>query len=159
MASFTELLDRKAEDIERPPLLPIGIYSAKVSKPHAVSELKGKDGTTYERVEFPCAIVAPIEVDEQDLEDYGSVANAPFRVDWLLNTAEDEHAKREMTLFRIKTFLEASGAMSDGDELGIGMANAVGAEFAVEIGHRPDPTNPDITYLEVKKTLSLEDVE
>ena len=159
MASFTDLLDRRAEEIERPPLLPIGIYSAKVTKPHAVAEITGKDGTIYERIEFPCAIVAAIEVDEQDLEDFGNVANQPFRRDWLMDTTEGEDAKRARTEFEIKTFLEALEVFSDGMTLGEGMAEAVGAEFAVEIGHRPDPNDADRVYLDVKRSLSLSDVE
>ncbi len=162
MARFSDLLDRKAEDIERPPLLPIGIYSARITKPHSISEIKGKADPSklYERLEFPCAIADAIEVDEEDLEAFGTVTNTPLQgINWLLDTDEEEINKREMTLFRIKTFLVGCGAMNDEDELGTGLANAVGCEFAVEIAHRPDPTNPDNTYLDVKKTMSLDEVE
>jgi hypothetical protein len=159
MAKFADLLDRKAEDIQRPPLLPIGIYMAKITKPYATSDLKGKEGKMYERREFPCAIMAPVEVDEVDLEEYGNVANQPFRVDWLLDTDEDESAKREMTLFRIKNFLIACGAMGEDDDLRSGLDNGPNCEFGVEIGHRPDPNNPDVFYLEVKKTFNPEDLD
>lgn len=153
MAKFSDLVDRKAEEIQRPPVMPIGIYAAQITKPYATVEITGKDGTPYERIEFPCSITAPVEVDEDDLAEYGSVANQLFRVDFLLNTLEEEHAKREMTLFRVKSFLESAGIQ--GDTFGDLLANCVGGQFGVEVGHRPDPNNPDVVYLDVKRTFEL----
>lgn len=155
MAKFADLVNRKAEEIERPPLLPIGEYVGRINKPYSVADIQGKDGTPYERIEFPCMIDSPIEVDEDDLVEFGNVSGQNFRVDFLLNNLEEEKARRELTLFNIRKFLEAAGVLSKGMTLEEGLANCVGGTFGVTIGHRPDPNNPEVFYIDVKKTYAL----
>lgn len=158
MGKFSETLDRKAEEIQRPPLLPIGNYIGKCIKPFSVVDMEfTRDGEKVqaERIEFQCAIVAAEEVDEDDLAEYGNVANVPFRVDFLRDV--EENANQARTDFQIRSFLEAAGALEDGMSLEEGLANIVGCEFGVEISHRPDKNNPDVFYLNVAKTYGLDD--
>ena len=152
---LSEMLDRKTEEIKRPPLLPTGSYEATVVGHPELDDIQGKDGTVYDKVTFKCQVTAPIEVDEEDLAEYGSVAKAPFRVEYLVNTDPDEEQKRESAVFRIKLFLEACGAVSEDMTLQEGFAAVSGCSFGVDIGHRQDPNDSERMFLDVRRVYTL----
>jgi hypothetical protein len=153
MTKFADLLDRKAEDIKQPPLLPAGIYLAMVSKYPEVSELRSDKGQ-FERITFEMSVVSPHEVDEDAIAEFGTVQGIPFRMDFILNNGEDADAARarEGTLNRIKTFLTNLGVFSEGMSLGEGFQSAVSAACLVEIGHRADPNDAERFYLDPKRS-------
>lgn len=138
MTRLSEMLDRKAEDIKRPPILPAGIYEAQVAKAAEFDERTSdfEGGTTWDIVRFPCKVTGAIEVDEDDLEAYGKVEGAPFRHEFLINTRPDKLADAERTMFSLRLFLEALGVMDDSTELGEAIAASPGASFGVELTHR-----------------------
>lgn len=155
MTKFADLMDRKAEDIKQPPLLPAGTYLAMVKKYPDVNELKSDKGQ-FERITFEMEVVSPYEVDEDAIAEFGTVQGIPFRLDFILNNGEDADAARarESTLNRIKTFLTNLGVFSEGMSLGEGFVAAVSAACLVEIGHRPDPNDSERFYLDPKRTYA-----
>jgi hypothetical protein len=153
MPKFSDLLDRKAEEIKQPPLLPAGIYQAMVKKYPEVNELRSDKGQ-FERLTFSLEIIAPNEVDEDAIAEFGTVQGYPIRHDFIINNGEDADAARarEGTLNRIKSFLTDLGAFSEGMTLQEGLVASVSSSCLVEIGHRPDPNDPERFYTEVKRT-------
>jgi hypothetical protein len=156
MTRFTDMLDRKAEDIKRPPLLPVGQYLIQVKKQPEQEETTGNDGTLYDVLRFPCAVVEAVEVDSDELEEYGKVAGAPVRIDFLFNTDPDENAKREGSLNRLKNFLMHLQCFEEGQTVAEGLAASPGSQCMAELSHRPDPNDPENFFLEVKRTYAPE---
>lgn len=157
MTKFADLLDRKAEDIKQPPLLPAGTYQAMVKKYPEVTELKSDKGA-FERLTFEMEVVAPYEVDADAIDEFGTVQGIPFRYDFIINNGEDADAARarEGTLNRIKTFLTNLGVFSEGMSLQEALVASVSAGCLVEIGHRPDERDPERFYLNPGKTYALD---
>lgn len=157
MTKFADLLDRKAEDIKQPPLIPAGTYQAMVEKYPDLTELKSDKGQ-FERLTFEMKIISAYEVDEDALGEFGTVQGVPFRMDFIINNGEDADAARarEGTLNRIKTFLTNLGVFSDGMSLQEGLMAAVSASCLVEIGHRPDPNDPERFYLDPRRTYAAD---
>lgn len=152
---LSEKLAKVVDDVKRPPIPPIGSYVASIKSHPEVEDITGRDGTIYEKYTFKCQLVSPIEVDEDDIAAFGSVAGYPFKVDFLFNTDPDEEAKAEATTFYMVTFLKACGAAAEGMSIQEAMAAAPGCQFGVDMGHRKDPNNPEIDYLDPKKTFEL----
>lgn len=147
---FKSSLDRHLEEVERPPILPLGHYIWNITKHPSNDPLTGKDGTPYTKLTFHLGCIsAHDDVDEDELSAYGNCNGAYGKLDFLFNEAEGEERKFEETLFRVKTFLEACGIDMKGKSTGEALAESVGASFLGEVKHRPDPNNPDRIYEEI----------
>lgn len=154
MARFADALDRKSDEIKRPPALPMGHYIARVTKMPAMPELS-KDGR-FEFLRMDCQTVSAMDdVDADDLTTFGSVAGAPFRVDFIFSTDDAEVAKREGSLNRLKTFCGHCGIDIESGTLKEWLAQLPNAQFVVEIKHRLNPENNEEVYTEAGKTSAL----
>jgi hypothetical protein len=152
---FTEMLDRKAEEIKQPPLAPAGTYLMRCKKHPEMAEVKGKDGTLYDRVDFELSIVAPVEVDEDALAEFGKIEGYTLRRNFLFNTSPEEKTAQERTLNNIKIFLTNLGCFEEGMTLQEGFAGCAGRECIGEVTHRPDPNDPERFYAEVNRTYAV----
>lgn len=156
MARFSEMVDRKAEEIKAPPLVPAGEYLLMGKKHPETAEIRVGDGTTYERVTFELVVVEPIEVDEDALSEFGKVQGQNVRKQFMFNTNPEEERSQEMTLNAIKRFLESCGCFEDGMTLAEGMAAFPNSTCRAEITHRPDKNDNERFYLEVGRTYRAE---
>ncbi len=150
---FSDMLDRKAEEIKAPPLLPPGTYEVFCKSFPDQDEHTAK-GVLYDRLTFSLSVVAPINVDEDELKEYGKVEGAPIKEAFYFTTVADEDRSREMTLNNLKAFLTALGAFEEGMTLQEGLAAAPGKSCYVDIGHRQDKENRDRFYLETQRYYS-----
>lgn len=152
MAKFSDALDRSMDEIKRPPPLPIGNYIFRVTKvPEPPREIEGK---TFEILSIPVAVVSALDdVDQDDLREFGKVEGAPTKVDFIFNTDPNEERAYEMTLNRLKDFLDRVGA--EGATLKERIGNVANLQFIGEIGHRPDPNDASNVYSEIRKTAAL----
>jgi len=149
---FSEMLDRKAEEIQRPPLLPVGIYRVQWTQPAEQDSIdSSKTGKTYDRLTFVGQVVEAVEVDENELAEFGNVQGTRVRHNYLFSTAEEDANATELRLTFLKEFLMDLGAFEDGMTLSEGLGNAVGTTCLVEIGHRIDG---DSTYVDIKRTFA-----
>lgn len=155
MPSFADALNRNMEDIKRPPPPPIGHYIMRVSKmPDAPAKITGKDGTNYERLDFPIQIVAPTEdIDPEEIAIFGDVSGVNLRMSFLFNTTDDN--RYEQTLVQLKQFLAKLGIDAETGTLSMRLAEAVGCQFIGELTHRPDPKDANIMYPEIGRTASV----
>lgn len=151
---FSDALDRKLEEIKRPPNPPTGHYTWTVSKhPDIEENLETRDGRTYDRVTFQCQIVSPSDdVDEDELAEFGNVQGAMSRKQFLFFHGEDDKAAFERSMFNLKRFLGHCGVEADDMPMSEALAASVNCQFLGELTHRPDPNDPEVIYAELGRT-------
>jgi hypothetical protein len=161
MAAFDQYLDRKAEDIKAPPLPPAGTYQLMVKKHPSRRDVRSEKGA-WESLDFECEIVAPENVDETLLEEFGKVQGYPIRMGFMFSEAgatdPTEARKNEIALNRLKSFLTALQiGYEDGADMTLSEAMALtpSAMFLAELVHTPDKQNADQMYLNINKVHAL----
>lgn len=154
--NFTDALDRKLEEVKRPPNLPMGHYIWTVSKaPEQESFESRNTGDTFDRITFQVTCVsASDDVDPDELAEYGNVAGAVNRKSFLFTQNPEEKAAFERSMFQLKRFLGHCGVDED-LSVGEALQAAVGTQFLGEITHRPDPNDPEVIYAEIRATAEV----
>lgn len=151
---FTEALDRKLEDVKRPPNLPIGHYVMQVQKHPEIIDRDGQNGS-FQIVKFNMVVVSPHDdVDPDDLEDYGNVEGALLSRDFIFSNSPDDKAKFEQSMFNLKRFLGHLG-VDESLSLTEAFAACPGSQCLAKIKHRPDPNDPEIIYQDIERTAGL----
>lgn len=151
---FTDALDRKTEEIQRPPNPPVGHYTWQVKKHPDTDQFESRNtGKTFDRVSFQMACVeASDDVDPDDLSDYGNVAGFVTSKSFLFDNADETAFERSM--YNLKRFLEHLG-VDESLSVGEALAASVGAQCLGELKHRPDPSDPEVIYAEMGRTAAL----
>lgn len=131
MVSFLDIANKKVEDIEKPPLPPVGTYRWSITKLPEVT--RSQDGK-WEFLRVPCRVVEAM--DNVDLDDYkGDPTGIVMSVSFVFNT-EDE-AEFEKTLWRARTFFEKHVQCVEADATLAQMLNAsVNGQFLGDIAWR-----------------------
>lgn len=151
---FTDALDRKMEEVKRPPNPPVGHYTWQVKKhPDSDSFESRNTGKTFDRLTFQMSCVAPSDdVDPDDLSEYGDVAGFITSKSFLFDNEDEQAFDRSM--YNLKRFLEHLG-VDESLSLSEALAAAVGAQCLGELKHRPDPNDAEIVYAELGRTAEL----
>lgn len=155
--NFTDALNKKVGDLERPPLVPIGLYLTTVQKVPTMDTI-AQD--RFDVVDFPLVVAAPVEVDEDELKDFrdstgGDVIGQPVRLRFMFNKEDEVAFKR--ALFNLRRFLEEHLKCASSDvELKVALNNSVNGQCHTQIGHRPDPNDSEVQYIDVRRTLPVE---
>lgn len=154
MVNFNDIANQRIEDIERPPLVPIGTYVFQVEKHPEQGEVgQGR----FDVVNFQMKVVRPTEdVDEEAVAEYGDITTVRIRHSFMFNKEDEALAKR--TLYNLKRFL-SEHLLIDGSEgmtVTEALSAAVGHQCLGEIKWRPDPNDPSIQYAEIKRTAPVE---
>lgn len=145
---FADALDRSAEDIVRPPNLPLGDYIWQIQK---VEQREVTD--TLESLRFTCICAGATDsVMPDELEEYGKVVGVLVNKDFLFNTSPDEAVRFEQTMFNLKRFFGHCGIDISKGSPKVWLADCVNTQFMGEIRHRPDKNDPEIVYQEINKT-------
>lgn len=151
---FTQALDTSATDFEPPKLIPEGVYTMAVTKQY---DLRSTDD--WDIVNIPCKIVSATEdVDPDEIEEYGSVSNAPMRKTFMFPKDPDEKNSWARTMENLKRFVitHCQAEVDESATLGELLAATVNCQFLGEVGHRPDKRDPAIVYAELGKTAPLD---
>lgn len=154
MGKFADALNRTAETIKRPPPPPIGLYVLRcVKMPDPPSPMAGKDGTNYSKLTVLHETLSPYEVDEDELAAYpGSPTGIVLRNDFIFN--EDDDAKFEGTLVRLKEFLEKSGISTSSGTLSEWLSELPNTQVIGELKHRADPNDDKVIYSELGRVTA-----
>jgi len=149
--NFLDTLKTRANEIERPPLIPIGTYTAMVKKvPESGSVSDGK----WDTLDFQLQLVSAGEdVDQDDLAKFGGLGgHATVRHRFMFNT--EDKAAFDRTLFQLKRFLldhlKVSG--SDDSTLAELINNSVNTSCLVAIKWRADKNDAETQYAEIQRT-------
>jgi hypothetical protein len=157
MVDFTQALDVKVAEIERPPLPPVGHYIFKVSKPAVFGDV---GNGRFDTVDFVLqGVEATDDVDQDDLASVGGPTAINLRHRFMFNKGDDEESKANAnrTLFNLRTFLEKHLGMDiEGITLKEAIDQAVGQQCMANVQLRPDRDNPEIVYAEIGRTAPIE---
>ena len=124
MVDFTKLLDKSADDVERPAPLPQGSYITTITGYRGVES--GQKKTPG--VEIDMQIVAPGE--DVDAEAYAQVKNPQERV------LKTQFWLTEDSMFRLKDFLEKAGFETAGKTFSSMLAEIAGHQVIAIVTHR-----------------------
>lgn len=154
--NFTEALDRKAEEIQRPPVLPQGHYVCQVTGYSQDEIYSEKRAETFDKLTFNFSIIsADKDVDPDELSEFGNPAGNPLRKDFIFPRGEENKANFERARWNLKRFLCEHVGVDDSGSLGEVIARAVGGQVLVQVTHRPDPNDPQILYAEAGRTAAV----
>lgn len=150
---FTEVLNSKPADIEKPPLPPKGEYTYKVTKPGTMRDA----GEKYTVISFSCqAIAAHESVDADMLNESGGLASAHNKVDFMFtkNPENDEEGlNNQRTAERLKRFLfEHLGMEDEGQSMKAAIEAAANYQFIGTMDYRKDKNDPENMFAQITKT-------
>jgi hypothetical protein len=124
---FTQALNIKTDEVERPPVAPTGHYRWRITK-YAFGEV---GNGRFDTVDFTMqAVEADEDVDPGDLQNVGGVAQVRTRNRFILGIAE-------------------------GTDLKEAIDQSINCECLGNIQHRPDPQNAEIVYAEIGRTAPV----
>lgn len=138
MSNITDLLNRRASDVEKPKPLPTGTYIVRFADPGKQTPVKTKDGDV-ETMEFMLTPVSPQDdVDAAVLAAQGGIGNRRLRHTlWL----------REEDLWKIKDLGEKLGMTQDEmDEMSLAqiVANYQNKMCYAKVKHVPSKDGSEI---------------
>ena len=151
---FSDSLDRKLEEVKRPPNPPVGHYTWQVNKHPDMEAFESKNsGKKFDRLSFMMTCVeASDDVDPDDLSEFGNVAGFSTTKTFLFDN--DDETAFERSMYNLKRFLEHLG-VDESLELSEALAVSVGTQCLGELKHRPDPNDAEIVYAELGRTAGL----
>lgn len=151
--SFADIANTKVEDIEQPPLPPVGDYRFRITKlPEATKSNDGK----WEFLRVWSKVVEPL--DNVDTTDYpGDPANIMLSKQFVFNLEDD--AAFDQTLFQVKQFFQKSvRCAEEGDTIGQMLNNSVNAEYVGSVAWEKDKRDESGETFQavIKKTAPVE---
>lgn len=158
MASFLDLLNTKASEIEKPPVLPMGTFLWKINKAHKESTTGKGD---YNIITIPIVPVSVYEeaddVDPDLLAEFGNLAVGANSLRFMFPTDPTADVERQRTINQLKSFLLDVARVEADEEATIKelLAKMVGCEFVAQSVHR-HVAETDTTYVDVKNYMPAE---
>lgn len=133
MVDFASIASKKVEEVERPPLPPVGTYRFRVMK--VPTSTKSND-EQWEFLRFQCKVIEAL--DNVEVGDYpGDVSNIVLSKSFVFNSADE--AAFETTLFNLKQFCEKHlECVEPGMSVAQMLNAAVNAEFLGDVKWQQD---------------------
>lgn len=149
--NFADVAAKKIDDVERPPLPPVGTYRFSITKLPETTE--SQDGS-WEILTFSVRAVEAL--DDVDMSDYkGEVTNILQNVRFMFN--KNDEMEFEKTLYRLKQFLEQHvQCASDGDTIAQALNASVNGQFLGTIAWRQDKNDAENFFANISRTAPLE---
>lgn len=151
MADFASILNKKAEDIEKPPLPPQGTYRFSITK---VPESSESASGEWDMLNVLCRAVEAM--DNVDLDDYkGEVTGIMLRKSFLFN--KNDEAEFAKTEYQVRQFLENHVGVLEGDmSIGEALNACKGAEFLGDVSWREDKRTEGEFQADIGRTAPVE---
>lgn len=153
--NFADIAGQKLEEIERPPLAPVGTYKWRITKLPETVERESDKGH-WDVVNFAVTIVEPTEdVDPDQLEAFGPVNKVSDRLSFMFDKNDDNAFNQ--TKFQLRRFLEEHVQCAEpSNSLAEAINNSVNGEFLAVFSHREDKRNPGTYFGNIGKTAPVE---
>lgn len=128
MVDFASIASKKVEDVERPPLAPVGTYRFRVMK---VPESTKSGDEQWEFLRFNCRVIEPL--DNVEVGDYpGDITKVMLSKAFIFDTSDE--ASFEQTLFNLRTFCEKHlRCVEDGMSIAEMLNASINAEFLGDV--------------------------
>lgn len=151
--NFSDVVNKKLEDIERPPLPPVGVYRWSITKlPEATTSNDGK----WDILSISCRAVEYVDVPEADSYP-GEVNNITNQVKFMFN--KEDEAEYERSLFNARNFFEKHvQCAGPSDSLGQAMNSSVNGQFLGSIiwNQSKKPGEEEVFFANLVRTAPLE---
>lgn len=149
--NFADIANKPIQEIEKPPLPPVGTYRFSITKLPEVTE--SKDGK-WEILNISCRAVEALE--DVDMDDYkGEVTSITQSVRFMFNKEDD--AEFEKSLYRARQFFEKHVACcGEGDTIAQAINASVNGQFLGTIAWRQDKEDPELFHANISRTTSLD---
>ena len=149
--NFADVASKKMDEVERPPLPPVGTYRFSITK---LPETNKSNDEVWEILTFNVRAVEAL--DDVDMSDYkGEVTNILQQVKFMFNTQDE--VEFEKSLFRLRQFLEQHVQCADADKTIAQALNAsVNQQFLGTIAWRQDKNDPENFFANISRTAPLE---
>ena len=149
--NFADVASKKMDEVERPPLPPVGTYRFAITK---LPETSKSNDEVWEFLTFNVRAVEAL--DDVDMSDYkGEVTNILQQVKFMFNTQDE--IEFEKSLFRLRQFLEQHVKCADSDMTVAQAMNAsVNQQFLGTIAWRQDKQDPETFHANISRTAPLE---
>lgn len=151
MPNFADILNKRAEDIEKPPLPPQGTYRFKITK---VPEFKEVGGGDWDMAIVQCQAVEAM--DNVEVDDYkGDITNIRLSKTFLFN--KNDEAEFAKTEYAFRQFLENHAqVLTDDMSVGEALNACKGAEFLGDVKWRADSRSEGDFQAEIGKTAPID---
>lgn len=151
MPDFSSILNKRAADIEKPPLPPQGTYRFQITK---VPEFKEVGGGDWDMLIVQC--VAVEAMDNVDMDDYkGELSSIRLSKTFLFN--KNDEAEFAKTEYQVRMFFENHTQTLSGDmSLGEALNECKGAEFLGDIKWREDKRSEGDFQAEIGRTAPVD---
>lgn len=149
--NFADVASKKIEDIERPPLPPVGTYRFQITK---LPEVTTTNDDKWDILNINCRALEA--QDDVDMEDYkGEVTNITQRLSFMFN--KEDEAEFEKSLFRARQFFENHVKCAEpNDTLAQAINNSVNQEFLGTLAWRQDKHDQEIFHANIARTAPLD---
>lgn len=152
--NFADILNRKAEEIQKPKNLPAGHYIASVKAlPSSDMIAQGK----FSKLSFQLVIQQACEdIDTDEIAAFGApIQGQLIKKDFLFTTDPAEERSFQLSENQLKAFLQnldIGFTETSSMTLGEALNASVGAFIKVEISHRADKNDPTNLFTDVGRT-------
>jgi hypothetical protein len=158
MPNFAAALNRKAEDVKRPPTLPQGHYMMAIASYEATDEPIVSAKGRWDKLGFKVQVLAPLDdVAPEDLAEFGGdvskVTLSNGNAISFMFDLDDDH-KFAQTEYKLKEFLTSLG-IDENLELKERLPMAKGAQFVGEVVWVKDRNDPNIWHANVDKARAV----
>lgn len=151
--NFKDVANKKLEDVERPPLPPVGTYLFSVTKVPSIETLSGD---LWDVVDFQLKAIAPTEdVDAEAIASYGKVEKINLRHRFMFN--KSDQVEFDAGIFKLRQFLEntlkcATPEMSITEALG----QAKGKQLLAAVIWKADKNDAELMHPNIGRTAPVE---
>jgi len=153
MVSFADIATKKVEDVEAPPLPPVGTYRFRITK---LPESSKSQDEKWEFFRIPVRVLEPM--DNVDLDDYkGDPANIVMSHSFVFNC--EDAVEFDKTLYRLTQFFEKHVRCVEPGMSVSQMLNAsVNGEFLGDVKWRQDKRDEsgETFQAEIARTAPVE---
>lgn len=149
--NFADVASKKMDEVERPPLPPVGTYRWQITKlPEQTTSGNGE----WDIVNVSVRAVEAL--DDVDIDDYkGEIANIMQSVRFMFN--KQDEVEFEKSLFRFRTFLEKHVRCAEPDmSIAQAMNASVGQQFLGTIAWRQDKEDAELFHANIARTAPLD---
>lgn len=151
--NFRDIAKKKLEEVERPPLPPVGTYLWLVTK---LPVIETSADEKWDYVIFPVKIVAPTEdVDSDAINAYGDITKYQTTHRFIFD--KNDPAKFAQTEFNLRRFLEEHLKCADPSmSMTEAMNAAVNNQFLAPIVWRADKNDAELMHANIGRTAPTE---
>jgi hypothetical protein len=150
--NFNDVLETKLDDIERPPLLPVGTYEWVISK---IPSLDTSEDGNWDIVNFPLKCVrATDDVDQEALQNFGNPVGAFQNHSFVFN--KNDSQAFDQTKFRLKRFLEEHVKVEAGLPMKQALNASVNKRILGTVTWKQDKVDQELYHANISQTAPVD---